>query len=60
MESIICIGIEVFFLISAIIMFIIFIINGFSFYLYLMPLAIALTAVITLIVSIKDKNRKYN
>jgi len=60
MESIICIGIELFFLISSIIMFIILIINGFNFYLYLMPLAIALTAIITLIVSIKDKNRKYN
>ncbi len=41
-------------------MFIILIINGFNFYLYLMPLAIALTAIITLMVSIKDKNRKYN
>ncbi|MBO1217506.1 hypothetical protein J3T78_05850 [Staphylococcus nepalensis] len=60
METIICIGIELFFLISSIIMFIVFIINGFDFYLYLMPLAIALTAIITLIVSIKDKNRKYN
>lgn len=41
-------------------MFIILIINGFNFYLYLMPFAIALTAIITLMVSIKDKNRKYN
>lgn len=41
-------------------MFIVFIINGFNVYLYLMPLAIALTAIITLVVSIKDKNRKYN
>ena len=49
-----------FLLISSIIMFIILIINGFNFYLYLMPLAIALTAIITLMVSIKDKNRKYN
>lgn len=60
MESIICIGIELFFLISSIMMFIVFIINGFNVYLYLMPLAIALTAIITLVVSIKDKNRKYN
>lgn len=60
MESIICIGIELFFLISSILMFIILIISGFNFYLYLMPLATALTAIIILIVSIKDKNRKYN
>lgn len=38
----------------------IFIINGFDFYLYLIPLATGLTAIITLIVSIKDKNRKSN
>lgn len=60
MESIISIGIELFFLISSIIVFVIFIINGFNFYLCLMPLAIGLTAIITLIVSIKDKNRKSN
>ncbi|WP_323703531.1 hypothetical protein P3T86_13920 (plasmid) [Staphylococcus nepalensis] len=60
MESIICIGIELFFLISSIFMFIILIINGFNFYLCLMPLATALIAIITLIISIKDKNRKYN
>lgn len=41
-------------------MFIILIINGFNFYLCLMPLATALIAIITLIISIKDKNRKYN
>lgn len=58
MESIISIGIELFFLISSIILFVIFIINGFDFYLYLIPLATGLTAIITLIVSIKDKNRK--
>ena len=60
MESIISIGIELFFLISSIILFVIFVINGFDFYLYLIPLATGLTAIITLIVSIKDKNRKSN
>lgn len=60
MESIISIGIELFFLISSIILFVIFIINGFDFYLYLIPLATGLTPIITLIVSIKDKNRKSN
>lgn len=60
MESIISIGIELFFLISSIIVFAIFIINGFNFYLCSIPLATGLTAIITLIVSIKDKNRKSN
>lgn len=60
MESIISIGIELFFLISSIIVFVIFIINGFNFYLCLIPLATGLTAIITLIVSIKDKKRKPN
>lgn len=60
MKGKISVGYDVFFLVASVILFIIFIIKGFDFYLCIIPLATAITALITLIFDLKKQKGRDN